>query len=272
MAINRETSEPTVLYKYMSADRALRVLPENGNGALRATQPGALNDPLECATICGAAYSSEDEEVQEIVETLNWIMPEHQVTKSNVQLTRRQLGTQAWNELFRKQLSRRFGVVSFSSSPLYPLLWAHYADSGKGVVVGYRTEELKKIVAGYERVGSVQYLDEPPPVIGHVTFKDEGNLHVSLLVKARYWEYEAEWRLTLELKNTVGTGEFDQNLYSINVCPIPNEAVTEVYVTERTPQSAIDKIEARLRNTSNRYKAGAPQRLTLASDKYGYEL
>lgn len=269
--MNHDTVEPVVLYKYIPSDRAAEVLPENGNGALRATQPAALNDPLECATRCTAVYPSEDLEVKEIVEALNWIVPEHPLTKSDVELSRRQLGTQAWNDLFRKQLSRRLGVVSFSSSALHPLLWAHYADSGAGVVIGYRVSTLKKMVTGYERLGAVQYMDKPPVSMGHVIFKDEGNLHVTLLTKASHWEYEQEWRLTLELKNTVGTGKSDRNGYSINICPIPNEAVEEVYITERTPKSTVDTIEDRLRNPSNRFKAGVPRKLILASNRYGYE-
>ena len=271
MANDRDTPEPKVVYKYLRAERAVEVLPENGNGALRATQPGALNDPLECATLCSAVYPSEDKEVQEIIGALNWIVPEHPVKKSDVELSRRQLGTQAWNDLFRKQLSRRLGVVSFSSSAIHPLLWAHYADSGAGVVIGYRVSLLKKVATGYERLGAVLYMDKPPINTGHVIFKDEGNLHVILLTKARYWEYEKEWRLTMELKNTVGTGKSDKIGYSINILPIPNEAVTEVYFTERTPKLVMKTIKDRLRNPSNRFKAGVPQKLVLAPDSYGYE-
>ena len=270
MAKNHDPVEPTVLYKYVCANRAVKVLPENGNGALRVTQPAALNDPLECATCCHAVYPSE-EEVREIVETLNLIVPEHSLENSDVQLARQQLGTQAWNELFRKQLSHRLGVVSFSSSALHPLLWAHYADSGAGVVIGYRVSVLKTITTGYERLVAVQYLEEPPASIGHIIFRDESNLHSILLTKASYWEYEQEWRLTRESKNTVGTGKSDRNGHSINICPIPNEAVTEVYFTERTPKSTIETIRARLRNPSNRFRAGPPRKLVLAQEKYGYE-
>ena len=181
-----ETPEPTVLYKYLHANRAAEVLPEGGNGALRATQPGALNDPLECATLCGAVYPSEDKEVREVVDALNWIVPEHKVEKSDVTLSRRQLGTQAWNVLFRRQLSRRLGVIAFSSSALHPLMWAHYADSGAGVVVGYRVKILKEIVGGYERLGPVHYLEKPPLTMGYPTRKDEEYLQAILLTKASY--------------------------------------------------------------------------------------
>ena len=41
--------ELDLLYKYVSAERALTCLPEIGDGTLRATQPSALNDPFECS-------------------------------------------------------------------------------------------------------------------------------------------------------------------------------------------------------------------------------
>ena len=75
----------------------------------------------------------------------------------------------------------------------------------------------------------------------------------------------------MELKNTVGTGKNDKIGYSINILPIPNEAVTEVYFTERTPKLVVKTIEDRLRNPSNRFKAGVPRKLVLAPDTYGYE-
>ena len=178
------------MYKYISADRAAAVLPENGNGALRATQPAAFNDPLECATRISVVYPSEEKETHEMIEALNWIVPEHSVKNNEVQHLRRQLGTQAWNELFKSQLSRRLGVVSFSSSAFHPLLWAHYADSGTGIVVGYRVSVLKTITSGYERLDAVHYLDVPPINMGHATLKNESNLHAILLTKTSYWEYE----------------------------------------------------------------------------------
>ena len=42
---------PRLLYKYVTADRASTCLPEVGDGALRATQPAALNDPFECHVV-----------------------------------------------------------------------------------------------------------------------------------------------------------------------------------------------------------------------------
>lgn len=272
MSDSRNIGEPDVVYKYLTTDRAMEVLPEGGNGALRATQPDALNDPLECATRCSAVYPTEENEVREMLEVLNSAVPEHSLTENDLQLARQQLGSQAWNDLFRKKLSLRFGVVSFSSSPYHPLLWSHYAGSGTGVVIGYRTSVLKGITTGYERLGAVQYSKEPPVHSGHVIFKDERNLPALLLTKADYWNYEQEWRLTLELKNSLGTGKTDPRGYPVNLFMIPNEAVIEVFVTERTPDEAQKEIEKRFQNPLNRYTASAIHKLILAQDKYGYEV
>ena len=275
MANNHDTEDPTVLYKYLSVERALGSLPEIGDGALRVTQPVALNDPLECATKRKTKYSDDDdeeEEDQKILKVLNFIAPEHPLEINDVKTARDRLGSQAWNELFRRQLSRRIGVVSFSKLNDHPLMWAHYADSGAGVVIGYHVSALRKVATRNGKLGHVTYFDKPLFNSDYLEFKDKQSLHYALMMKAKYWEYEKEWRLTLELKKTVGTGEYDQRRHSINLCPIPNEAVTEVYVTERTPEEAVHKIAARLRNQLNRYTAVEPKLLILSSEKYGYEV
>ena len=135
-----------------------------------------------------------------MVGALNSIVPEHPLMLREMYHSRQQLGTQAWNELLRKQLSLRFGVVAFARSALHPLLWAHYADSGAGVAIGYSVSVLKTVITGLEQLGAVKYLEQPPITLGHEIFKDESNLHATLLTKSSYWEYEQEWRLTAELQ------------------------------------------------------------------------
>ena len=99
MVDNHVTEEPTVLYK--TAERLLKVLPEVGKGALRATQPIAMNNPFECASYSHAFYSSaraaifNSDEVQIFIHVLNTINPKHLVEKSYVQRKQRQFGTQA---------------------------------------------------------------------------------------------------------------------------------------------------------------------------------
>ena len=116
-------------------------------------------------------------------------------------------------------LSSRFGIVSFSANPLQPLLWAHYGDSGKGVAVGYDTSALKKIPTANEILGPVQYQDQLPIVTENLVVRPDNELRDLMLIKSRHWEYEEEWRFVLELSNTVGTGENDENGFPIVFAP-----------------------------------------------------
>jgi len=271
MAEDHDREKPTVLYKYLPTKIALKALPEGGgNGTLRATQPEALNDPLECATRSKAIYATSKSEWTEMVRVLNSITPRKPLSAEDVEYLQQQLGSQAWNELFRRQLSQRFGVVSFSKLFNHPLLWAHYAESGAGVVIGYNVSELQKIATGNQRLDAVNYSSDPPFILAHRIFKDEKNLHAALLTKATYWKFEKEWRLTLELGNTSGTGDYDQRKYPINVCTIPNKAVKEVYITERTPNDVVTKINNSLWS-NNQYGTFKPELLVLSLDEYGYE-
>ena len=262
--------EPKVLYKYMSATRALEVLAEDGNGALRATQPASMNDPFECASEFGADYSGEADEADAIIEKLRLVFPEARVKEKDVKGALHRLGSQAWSHLVRGLLSRRFGIVSFSASPIHPLLWAHYADSGYGVAIGYDTSSLRDIPKEHEILGSIHYQDELPRTADYLVAEPANKLPRVMLFKSSHWQHEREWRLILELRNTVGTGKSDRTGFSINLCPIPNEAVVEVIVTERMGYKAEEALAGRLTNGRNRFQSGRPDRLVLAPDKYEY--
>ena len=100
-----------VLYKYMTAERVLTCLPEVGDGTLRATQPAALNDPFECAVKTKYVHQAEDHgpELAEVLSFINGYTP---VSADAVARARREHGILYLRELFKRQLSQRFGVVS----------------------------------------------------------------------------------------------------------------------------------------------------------------
>ena len=90
-------------------------------------------------------------------------------------------------------------------------------------------------------------------------------------MKSDHWSHEEEWRLIVELNKTVGTGQKDQHDLPINLVQIPNEAVVEVFYTERTPRQDVQLVQARLADPNNRYQAENPRKLILSSTSYEYE-
>ncbi|MDE0280629.1 MAG: hypothetical protein OXN16_06025 [Gammaproteobacteria bacterium] len=121
------------------------------------------------------------------------------MTEQDVEEARVRHGSLYMGELYRRQLSTRFGIVSFSTDPFHPLLWSHYTRDGSGFAIGYMV------------------LSTP-----------ESNLVHIMRCKSSHWEYESEWRLIVELDLTLGTGTRDRHRIPVNLFRIPNAAVDTV--------------------------------------------
>lgn len=261
-----------VLYKYVTQKRALASIPEVGDGALRATQPAALNDPFECAVAPIYFIPDECEENRRLADTLTKINESKPITAQDVDSARKDHGSLFTRQLFAQQVSTRFGIVSFATDPYDPLLWSHYTTDGSGFAIGYDTGELRRIAGSDEYLRPVTYRDDLPIIAGPVVLaRPESNLPILLSLKSSRWDYENEWRMIVELSRTVGTGEADQHGQPINLVRIPNRAVLSVHYTERTPRDAVELIRDRLADRNNRYRAEEPCKLVLSPTAYGYE-
>lgn len=263
---------PILLYKYMTADRALACLPEVGDGALRATQPASLNDPFEYHIAKIFVERDEEEGNAEFARILTQLNSRTPMTAQQVAEARRRHGSLYMRELLALQASRRFGIVSFSADPLHPLMWSQYTVDGSGFVIGYHANQLRQLGRADECLVEVRYGSKPAVITGYiVAVSPHSNVFKLLSFKSAHWQHEKEWRLIIELDETVGTGDSDPHGQPINLLRIPNSAVSKVYYTERTPAETVGEIERRLGSENNRYGARHASKLVLSSNKYAYE-
>ena len=261
-----------VLYKYMTAERALTCLPVVGDGTLRATQPAALNDPFECAVQMGSVQSNGDEDNRQLAQALSNLNGTTPVTERDVRKAKFYYGSLYVRTLLTKQLSQRFGIVSFTTDPRHPLMWSHYTFDGSGFVIGYAVEHIVRLVSNPERLRPVSYRSELERIFGYDALGySDNNLIAALSVKSNFWSYESEWRLIVELNETIGTGQLDAHGQSINLVRVPNEAVVSVFHTERTSQETVAQIRSRLEGPNNRYSTNRLTKLVLATGRYEYE-
>ena len=261
-----------MLFKYVSADRAMTCLPEIGDGALRATQPAAMNDPFECATTKTFVETDREGGNRELALTLTEIQPRNPVSEEDVDESRVRHGSLYMGELFRQQVSTRFGIVSVSTDPFHPLLWSHYTLDGSGFAIGYRAGDLRRLTNSGVHLRPMRYGPKPALMPGYrVLSTPESNLVELLRYKSDLWEYESEWRLIVELDLTIGTGQKDRHGEPVNLFRVPNAAVGKVYYTERTPQSFVSEINKRLNAPNNRYGVRQATKLVLAENAYQYE-
>ena len=261
-----------ILYKYVTSQRALTCIPEVGDGTLRATQPAALNDPFECAVMPLYRIREEAEENRQLAKTLTAINESKPVTEENVHRARKEYGSLLTRQLFVKQVSTRFGIVSFTTHPQHLLMWSHYTTDGSGFVIGYDVAQLLQLTGAKGSLKEVIYSDNLPPIVDPAVLAyPESNIPPPLSVKSANWAHEEEWRLIVELNTTIGTGQTDQHGQPINLVKVPNEAVVSVYYTERTPREPVKLVRDRLADKNNRYRAGEPRKLILSPTAYGYE-
>ena len=258
------------LYKYLKPDLIGACLPAAGDGSLRATQPAALNDPFECFMAPGNAevFGAGNQVIADMLSGLNGTTP---VKPDSVEKARCKSGSLFLRDLLVEQLSQRYGIVSFASDPLHPVMWAHYGNYGTGFVIGYDRAIITGLCDRTDPLREIHYDSRVLPLVT-LDVLNEKNVDNLLSKKSDVWEYEKEWRLVVELKHTIGTGNVDQLGYPINLLRVPNEAVAEVYYTERTPAEAVLTISDRLSNSNNRYGTTNPIKLvTTAGSRYNPE-
>ena len=134
---------PEILYKYIP----YRLLQNGSPRSLRATQLLALNDVMECNI---TTYKNNDLSREEWGNVLISALEQNlgtTISSDDMKLRLGSYGDPRISTVIQEYLNPYVGVVSLSSDPLIPTMWAHYAENS-GFVVGYSTKILRTL--GFE--------------------------------------------------------------------------------------------------------------------------
>ncbi len=85
---------------------------------------------------------------------------------------------------------------------------AHYTRDGSGFVIGYDEAALKAPGRREDCLREVRYESRSFPIVVYPVLSEE-NMNAPLSFESDHWRYEAEWRVILELSDTIGTGPQD---------------------------------------------------------------
>lgn len=122
---------------------------------------------------------------------------------------------------------QRAGMLCLSANPLNQPMWAHYADNGKGAVVGIRTSSNcffrppAPVKPRSAILGKVRYSNE----IAECVFDD---LYSIFLNKHTDWSYEQEWRGIYKLDELELSGN-DPNGHEIYLIEFSPSDIAEIY-------------------------------------------
>jgi hypothetical protein len=84
------------------------------------------------------------------------------------------------------------GICCLSKSKNSLLMWSHYADSHKGVVLGFDADKMKQQFKQFE---DIDYNNDP--ILFDIK-NPSSSMNKTILRKSKHWEYEQEIRFLME--------------------------------------------------------------------------
>lgn len=214
---------PKIFFKFHKLDDHLFDLIKTGNFWFSAQEE--LNDPYDCK------YSLSDEyflnllknSSSHLLKDLQDRIPKFKHLDSDrfFEIMLPTLKSQDWlngfyNILFKEGLG--WCVCCFTTDLRNEIMWAHYADSNKGVCLEFDLSTTPEL---HEKIFPVEYNDTFPVI------NSMDDLPEALLRKRTAWQYEKEWRI---LTNVRGGKPFDKS------------ALTAIYFGCKVIENKIDEI------------------------------
>lgn len=217
------------LFKYICPERMDVIR----NLEIRFTQPDALNDPFELQphfdTLIAEAdvlanLSESPVDLRPMVKQAYELIPElqaipldfamraveefmstedaRQATAEGLRMFLKSMrdGAPGLRQVIHRAFNENIGILSLSEIADNELMWAHYADSHKGLVLGFDEqhpffERRRTKNDEFYFIRKVRYSDDPPVSLATI----DGD--ALLITKGRKWSYEREWRMLVPLRD-----------------------------------------------------------------------
>jgi len=158
---------------------------------------------------------------------------------------------QAFSNSSLEALDRHVGIFCLSEVPDSLLMWSHYAESHRGFLIGFNSEDGFFNQKGYEEdpirhLRAISYADKRPSFAGFSLAMTETELmslvDLTLFTKADAWSYEREWRMVQPLASADSV--VSSEAAAVHLYKIPATAITSVVLGAR----ASDGLESDIRN------------------------
>lgn len=247
-----------MLYKYVGPDR-IDLLK---NHCIRYSQPEVFNDPFEFKPFISKIASEEtvqsqmQEELPAVLRQTYSELPAEiraSMTFEQFMLKSKKIMehiphvngifntlTQIVRQQVSEQLANAIGILSLTETPDNLLMWAHYANSHEGFVIGFDNhhpyfDERRGPQDEFHYLRKVEYRKQRPntPMI-ELTGTE------LFLVKSEQWSYENEWRILRPLQDA--NQVIEKALYPIHLFAFPPEIIREIIIGCRMPEEIRSQI------------------------------
>ncbi len=165
-------------------------------------------------------------------------------------------------------LDQNVGVLSLSEKKDDLLMWAHYADQHKGLVLGFDVtnaffDQRLQPDDDFRHLRHVVYTETRPTI----KFVDDNEMSVILLTKSLEWRYERELRMLLPLVDA--DKEIDVFGEKISLFKFPPTCLRQIILGYRMPSNLKESI---LEYVKNDKRYGHVQLFTSTLDSQEFKL
>ena len=236
-------------YKYVSAEIGLKIL----DGTIRFTQPNAFNDPFE---LVPEFFYPDDLQIEALDFELHCGNQNFDLTPIDSSAVCNDI---AARNLVR-ELSNQIGILCLSRKHDSLLMWSHYADEYKGILIEF-DKDHEFFLGSFE----IPYIKERRKINLTDFSKSRTPIPISVLcTKSEQWSYEKEQRVirSLDFCRKIGT---DINQNPIFIMSIPLEAIKSITFVERTTIKNQKLIWEKIKHTNIELKLA-----TLANNEFQF--
>lgn len=203
---------PNVLYKYMPEwPYAFSTLTTR---FFHFSLISDFNDPFEGKFSDNEIYSKD--EMREYFKNICHVPDDKMSSIENVMLH-----DTNWIETFKSKLmhekesiEKEYGILCLSETNKNILMWSHYANSHKGIVIGLDPKIIWRTTTSSNIGGLIEPVkyEKDYPMVNY--FKNQkGVIDKWLFTKYEEWEYEKEWRAIYKPGLTQFPKEIIQSVY-----------------------------------------------------------
>lgn len=188
------------LYNFQRFD-AQRLAAILKNGTIYCSNPATFNDPWDCKPWFNTAIlDNPDEYTRHVKHAEKLCRPRTNMSEADITAMVQQLSTdrgqleRCMNEISTETVQavmKRFRVYCLGPDPSNTLMWAHYADSHRGICLEFDVKS--EIMCGAFQVEYYSMF----PIMNLYSESARDNL-LPLLAKAAAWRYEKEYRLVAQ--------------------------------------------------------------------------
>ncbi|EJL6601152.1 DUF2971 domain-containing protein [Vibrio cholerae] len=201
------------LYKYLPFDQGAKCLLKDGT--MKFSSYDTFNDPFDCVVSYDLEeaenYMSSRKDLIKAAGDKIGLSPAKRLQNRRVMLKR--FEHSLVNGKASRDIAKDWGVCCLSSRPDNILMWSHYADNHKGLLVEFTTDQNHiGIVTDpefYLTAWPIEYTENMP--VRKISVRDFEAVKEQFLCKSMDWAYEKEHRC-LSHRNGPGIYPFDKTM------------------------------------------------------------